>query len=310
MPADTFRLATFNAENLFARYRFRQAADPYADETGFTINDVAFDIYDGVEKKITAEAIRSVNADIICLQEVESLPTLDRFKTQYLASMRPRYHHRILIDGNDPRAIDVAVMARAPCEVVALRTHRHERSSNHPGQPLFSRDCLEVDFRVGGRPFTVLVNHFKSMMEGRQQTRQRRLEQVKRVADLVKQEFEDGSRGNFAVLGDFNDYFDNDTDSALGPLVGRQSELKLVDVVANLSPDEQWTHFYAKGNEKKQLDHILLPRSLGMLEPEVMRRGLPYRAGDYDQFEGVGENDPKASDHCPVFVDIPLDLLT
>ncbi len=41
-----------------------------------------------------------------------------------------------------------------------------------------------------------------------------------------------------------------------------------------------------------------------------MRRGMPYRAGDFEQFPGIGEDNPKASDHCPVFVDIPVAKLT
>lgn len=43
-----------------------------------------------------------------------------------------------------------------------------------------------------------------------------------------------------------------------------------------------------------------------------MRKGLPYRAEDYGgpRFDGVGENEPKASDHCPVFVDIPFSTLS
>ncbi len=72
----------------------------------------------------------------------------------------------------------------------------------------------------------------------------------------------------------------------------------------------QWTHFYSGGHEYRQLDYILLPESLGNLEPAIMRRGLPYRAGDFDQLPDVGEDNPKASDHCPVYVDIPVERLT
>jgi endonuclease/exonuclease/phosphatase family metal-dependent hydrolase len=304
----TFRLATFNVENLFARYRFEQGAKPYRDDAGFTINDVAFDIFDETDKKLTAQAIREVNADVLCMQEVESLPVLDRFKARYLSSMSKRYDYRLLVDGNDPRAIDVAVMARRPIE--AIRSHRHERSAAHPTQPLFSRDLLEVDVDLGqGRTFTVFVNHFKSMMEGRAQTRERRLEQAQRVAKVLRDRYGDCSTGNFAVVGDFNDYFDSESASSLGPLVGPHSELALVNVVQNLPEPERWTHFYPRGHQYKQLDYILLPRSLGDLVPGIMRRGQPLRAGDYHQFPDVGEDNPKASDHCPVMVDVPVERL-
>ncbi|MDN3515689.1 MAG: hypothetical protein NG747_14990 [Candidatus Brocadia sp.] len=48
---------------------------------------MAFDIFDEVEKQIAAKAIKEVNADVIALQEVESLPVLDCFNSRYLAGM-------------------------------------------------------------------------------------------------------------------------------------------------------------------------------------------------------------------------------
>ncbi len=73
----------------------RTASQPTGDD-GFTINDLAFRIHDEESKKITAKAIRAVNADVICLQEVESLPVLDRFNSYYLGGMK--YAHRAVID--------------------------------------------------------------------------------------------------------------------------------------------------------------------------------------------------------------------
>ena len=42
--------------------------------------------------------------------------------------------------------------------------------------------------------------------------------------------------------------------------------------------------------------------------PTTVRKGLPWRAERYDgpRYEKVGENEPKASDHVPLAVDIPL----
>ena len=127
------RIAQFNCENLFARYKFRSNYNLEASE-GFTINDVMFDIYDETEKQITAKAIKEVNADVIALEEVESLPVLDRFNSRYLGGME--YRHRIVIDSHDPRGIDVAVLSRHP--IVSVCSHRHERNSNNTAV-LFSR---------------------------------------------------------------------------------------------------------------------------------------------------------------------------
>src|SRR5574341_2474977 len=209
------RLATFNCENLFARYKFRSNFDP-TEADDFTINDLAFDIYDETEKQITARAIREVNADVIALQEVESRPVLDRFNSSYLGGMR--YRHRILVDSHDPRSIDVAILSRFP--IVSVRSYRHERNAANTA-PLFSRDCLEADLDVSGKQLVIYVNHFKSMMEGREATKSRRIEQAERVAAIIQQRWQEKNfEGNFVVLGDLNDYPDPNT--SLNALLNHQ----------------------------------------------------------------------------------------
>jgi hypothetical protein len=43
----------------------------------------------------------------------------------------------------------------------------------------------------------------------------------------------------------------------------------------------------------------------------VYRKGQPTRASRYTgpRLKGVGKDNPKASDHCPVLVDIPIGSL-
>jgi endonuclease/exonuclease/phosphatase family metal-dependent hydrolase len=306
------RIATFNVENLFARYRFRGNFDPTLED-GFTINNLAFDIYEETEKQITAAAIRKADADVMCLQEVESLPVLDRFTSRYLAGQG--YVHRVLVDGNDPRHIDVAVLSRYP--IANVRSHRHERDANNAAA-LFSRDCLEVDIDVRGRPLVLYVNHFKSMMGGRKETRARRVEQINRMVGILGERWKPtGFNGNFVVLGDFNDFIDGpaDTVTSLRPLVEHKH---LVNVVRRLQGSEQWTHYFAggkKGEKIKQLDYLMVGKALfaraGEPKPEILRDGLPFRAIDYSgpRFPGVGEDHPKASDHCPLSLAIPISAL-
>lgn len=301
MPTATLRLATFNVENLFARYRFKDGFQPLADD-GFTINDLAFRIHGEESKKITARAIREVNADVICLQEVESLPVLDRFNSYYLGGMK--YAHRAVIDSFDPRQIDVAVLSRHP--ISALRSHREER--NRQGTAfLFSRDCLEIDIAVGGKTLTLYLNHFKSMMEGREATRARRQAQAERVAAIIDARWKKpGYTGNFVVLGDLNDYPDGKT--GIAALLDHPG---LNNVLTRLPKADQWTHYYAGGNAYRQLDYLLLSAGLAKANPGtpvVMRRGLPWRALRVmeKRLDDVGENEPKASDHAPLYMDIAL----
>jgi predicted extracellular nuclease len=310
------RLATFNCENLFARFKFNKGVDPnkalidgwLADKTNFTINDEE-------SKKLTAQAILETKADVIALQEVESLAALRRFRNIYLKGKG--YDHIVVLDGNDPRFIDVAVMSKYPIENVD--THMQEWNKKIKWYT-FSRDCLECDIVFPkDKRLRLFINHFKSMFEkadpchGRKNSREKRLIQAKRVKDIVLDEFPDGE-GNYAILGDLNDYLKSDSQgaTAIGQLVNWN---KVENIINRLPAEEQWTHYY-KGSSKcgfpktyRQLDYILLSRTLADANssiPVIIRKGLPRSADAYTgpRFDGVGNSVPKASDHCPVVIEI------
>ncbi len=297
----SLRVATFNVENLFARYKFREGKESLA-QSGFGINDISFDFYNETSKQLTAKTIRKVSADIICLQEIENLPVLERFNSRYLGGMK--YRHRMLIDSHDPRFIDVAVLSRFP--IINIKTYRQNRNSRNTAW-LFSRDCLEVDIDVDGKILTLYVNHFKSMMGGRDNTKERREEQVTRVSEIVDERWKKKNyEANFIVLGDFNDYVDPDT--SLNSLIKHEH---LVNIVKRLSEEDQWTHYYSGRNSYSQLDYLLLSKTLADNNsglPGIFRNGLPHKAEKYtgERFEEVGENHPKASDHAALYMDLDL----
>jgi hypothetical protein len=214
----TVRVATFNVENLFARFKFEAGVDPEnAVRDGWDVNKTVFRIQDEDGKRLTGLTIKEANADVLALQEVENLDTLKRFRSKYLGGAR-EYPYAVSIDGNDPRLIDVAVLSRLP--VLHVRTYQHLRSGR---SLIFSRDCLEVDVDVGGRTLTLFVNHLKSMLDqddpenGRRNTRARRMLQTRTVKRIVANRF--GSQPGdapFVVLGDLNDYPQSDAQGTTG----------------------------------------------------------------------------------------------
>jgi endonuclease/exonuclease/phosphatase family metal-dependent hydrolase len=300
------RLATFNVENLFARFRFNSNIDAEkAVRDGWNAEETAFDIFSPESKRITAGAIKATEADVLALQEVENLDTLKRFRSQYLGGSGA-YPYALAIDGNDPRLIDVAVLSKHP--LVHFRSYAHLRQGR---SPLFSRDCLEVDVLLGRKRLTLFVQHYKSMMGGRAATRARRLAQVEATLDVVKARFgRSAGREPFVVLGDFNDYMqtDDEGEPAIEALV-RWSQVE--NVVQRLPKEEQWTHYYDDREKYSQLDYLLPSKALGDASadpPEIVRKGLPRRAKRYTgpRLRGVGENLPKASDHCAVVANLKL----
>ncbi len=122
-------LATFNAENLFLRYRFmeqypggrkprRTEETRDQDRWGFVppYRTGMFRLFNEAQRKLTARDIRGDGTppDILCLQEVESLLALREFNERYLGG---HYPYALVINGRDFRQIDVGVLSR--------RTFRH-----------------------------------------------------------------------------------------------------------------------------------------------------------------------------------------
>lgn len=111
------------------------------------------------------------------------------------------------------------------------------------------------------------------MMEGRDKTRSKRAEQAKRVVEIINNRWNATNyKGNFVVLGDLNDNPGQGT--SLDVLLNHPG---MKNVIQRLPANEQWTHFYAGGNEYKQLDYIFLSKSLAQQNhqaPIIMRKGL------------------------------------
>ncbi len=326
--ATTVTIATFNVENLFTRYNFRGKSTGKRNEKGnlvyrpYTSDELAQAVRDGfiIDRKVfkttlkpvralTAKALKAVKADIVALQEIESLDTLKRFNTRYLKSKK--FDYPVVIDGNDPRFIDVALMSNLPIDFV--RTHQFRRSGR---SKIFPRDCLEVHVKVGRKTLTVFVNHFTSMMRGRARSRRRREKQSEEMIKILKERFGTNfGEHDFIVLGDLNDYMDIGDERSSGLRKLLQSD-QMENAVNRLPPDERWTHYYKGDKSYNQLDYVLISRSLAERNPNVLpvieRRGQPKRVNQRGQplrvkkfFPEVRHN-VKASDHCPVAITLKI----
>jgi endonuclease/exonuclease/phosphatase family metal-dependent hydrolase len=314
-------IATFNCENLFRRFQFKGKPVKKQNKTiyvpwtkdelaaiiqdGFEIDKLKFSKLSGEMRHLTASAIKATNADVIALQEVENLETLKMFNAKYLA--QSGYRYKLLIDGNDPRLIDVAVLSRYP--FARIVTHQYRRTPNNKSY-VFSRDCLEVVVQVdSSKTLHMFINHLKSMIGGRSQTMNKRKIQSEELIKILMERF-GNNPGQFewVVLGDLNDYLPS---SGLAPLL---SQPWLENIIQTRIPDpnERWTHYWDENDEYRQLDYVLLSQVLARKNPNAIpvieRQGLPLRASRYKgkHFKGVGNNKPKASDHCPVSIKLEL----
>ena len=250
----------------------------------------------------TARVIAEVNADVICLMEIEGRIELQKFHDEVLfkkflkPAVKPFYENILLIDGNDDRGIDVAIMSRLP--VLSLRTHINE-PSGHMGNAgaLFSRDCLEVTIQLpNNKQLLIMVNHLKSKRPspGDPQSNSRREKQAKRVSDLVdahnlQTEF-------LVVAGDLNDTPDSQ------PLKSMLTKNGLFNVNEKLPVGDRFTF----RSPKQQIDYLLISDALKakLTTVHVERQGI--FASTIPHFPTVTSRRTEASDHGAVVADFVL----
>ncbi len=98
-----------------------------------------------------ARRIAVLNADVLALQEVEDQDALDTFCQQDLAAAGIDYTYRVVVEGNDPRRIDVAICSKLPI----TRTSSWRYWPGPDGGRVFSRDLLHAEIAApDGKPCT------------------------------------------------------------------------------------------------------------------------------------------------------------
>jgi endonuclease/exonuclease/phosphatase family metal-dependent hydrolase len=267
-PSAALRVATWNVQNLFDE-QDREASPGQGD----TVLAPA-----KVEAKLArlGAVLAAIDADVAVLQEVENLALLER-----LAAGPPlagRGYRAYLLDGGDPRGIDVALLARVPVERYV--THGSDREAN--GAPLWSRDLVEAHMRAGGRRVILFGAHLVSRIDPAKAPRRER--QARRTREIV-----DGAAARWpdavvVVAGDLND---DPGSVALAPLLADRTWL---DLASRLPPDRSWT--WSSRGRTARLDYLLVHRRS---EAAVARVQV------WD-----GAELRRASDHRPLVVDLVM----
>ncbi|HEX9051081.1 MAG TPA: endonuclease/exonuclease/phosphatase family protein [Anaeromyxobacter sp.] len=223
-----------------------------------------------VEAKIArvAAVLARVDADVWLLQEVENRAVLERL------ARASGYGAARLVDGNDPRGIDVGLLSRLP--VSGYASHASEVGPD--GTLLWPRDCVEawVEAGVPARRLVLVGSHLSSPISDDGTRRRRQAARMREIADA------DAAEDPGALVlagGDLNDAPASD---ALAPLLrdGAWSDPVAPGAIT-------WRGDAGAG----RLDYLLLPSGSGALV-----------AASVDAGADVGA----ASDHRPVVLDLRL----
>ncbi len=271
--------------------------------------ELATETVDEVAIHMTARVIEDSGADVLAVVEAENRPALVRFNDALLDS---RYAHVMLVEGNDPRGIDVGLMTGDGYDIASIRSHVDDPDPERPGARLFSRDCPVYEVRTpSGATVWVLVNHLKSQSWTSGDPDPLRRRQAARVMEIYGELLGAGAE-YVAVVGDLNKP-PPPRFASLEPLLGDESTLVDSATLPGYRPGPRPGTFQSCG-ERNRLDYILLSPALAerVTGGGVVRDGLwggarnknPPRLWDvYPQIKRVEHS---ASDHALIYVDLDV----
>jgi endonuclease/exonuclease/phosphatase family metal-dependent hydrolase len=277
----------------------------WAELISETVNETAV--------RMTAAVITEVDANVLCVVEAEDRPSLVRMNIELL---NDQYGHIMLVDGNDPRGIDIGLLCDARIEVVSIRSHVDVPDPQGTRRPLFSRDCPVYQLRLAdGSDLWVLLNHLKSQSftsGDPDPLRSRQSTEVRAIYDRLRAE---GAR-LIAVMGDFNKGPTNDQPPqhpTLEPLLGPGSPLVDATTLPGFDLGPRPGTFQSC-SLRNRLDYILLSPELADVATGggIFRKGLwgtPTNKNppqDWTVFPQIKKAIHAASDHAAVWVDLNL----
>lgn len=228
---------------------------------------------------ITAGIIKKYMTDIVTLCEVENINVL-----KDLAD-RCGYEYFYLIEGNDPRGIDVAIMSVYEMDYKSNK----DMPTPYPGNPRykFSRDCVTGQFKTpNGKNFYVITTHLKSSFRDDGKSEMKRDAQAKGMLTVIENIYKEEKNEPFLIItGDLNT---NRYSSTLQIL--EKAGLRILNY--KQKQNDFYTYIYK--NEKQDLDYIIVNQKLekAMKRPKLQTVNSKIISG--------------ASDHYPIILEFDL----
>jgi endonuclease/exonuclease/phosphatase family metal-dependent hydrolase len=268
---NSLKIATYNVENLFDLQRSGHEYKEYIPFTKSNWNKRTYSI----KLKNISRVIKDINADIIALQEIESLQALKDLR--YILKRVGLYYPYYKIADKKNTTVKVAILSKLPF----IYTHEIAVTSSYK-----YRNILEAKFRVDNEDLYILVNHWKA----KSGPESKRIVSAKRLAIRVQ---ELGVEKNIIALGDFNSDYEeykifkrkrkhNDTNGITGinHILGTINYQLPIDKT-NITPgdfynlwydtDKDLRYTYTFKGKKEALDNILITKAL------FDKKGIEYK---------------------------------
>ncbi|MDD5373957.1 MAG: endonuclease/exonuclease/phosphatase family protein [Sulfurimonas sp.] len=258
----TLTIASYNVENLFDLDKSGTEYEEYIPNGTSDWNQRNYKI----KLENIARVIKEIDADIIALQEVESLQAL--IDLRFTLKQNGLYYQYYSIADKKNTTVKVALLSKIPF------VYSKELSVTQTDE---QRNILETKFKIDDKDFYLFINHWKSK-SGPESKR------IISAKTLMKRVDEIGFDKNIILLGDFNSDYEehlkfarkrnlNDTDGKTGinhilGTINQQNKASHInfakDSFYNLwydtEPEKRYTYIF-KG-EKEAMDNILISQSL------------------------------------------------
>jgi endonuclease/exonuclease/phosphatase family metal-dependent hydrolase len=302
------RIATFNVQNLRLRHHAgRMRLDGARDKDVTQDSGPQAAALDLADRRLTAAVLAHADADVVCLQEVFDLESLDFFHNHLLRHAGgPNYPHRFCFQGNDGAGRNVALMSRRKVDEVishanltAADLDLRDLSGIKSNTRIFRRDCLMT--KIGA--LTFFLCHFKAPWpDERAAWPVRRLEALT-VRRLIERRFGKDKSALWLVVGDLNESREAvPGERAIAPLIQGFS----VDLMERVPAAERWSHYEPGSGCYSNPDFLLASPALAEnwphARPYALREGLAREIRRYEgpRLPNVGAHRPHASDHAPL----------
>ena len=275
----TIKIASYNVDNLFDLHKNGHEYREYIPYTSLNWNQKNY------KTKLTnlSKVIKDIDADIIALEEVESLKALKDL--QYTLKRKDLYYNYYKIAGKKNTTVKVAFLSKIPFvyakELAVTSSYKY-------------RNILEVKFKLGKEYLYLFIVHFKAKSGA----------ESKRIVSakvLVKRIKELGDDKNIIILGDFNSHYEeykvflkkrkhNDTHgkTAINHILKTLKQQKKASLVEykkgefynlwyDVKKSQRYSYIYRR--KKEVLDNFLISQSL------LQKGGINYINNTFTPFD-------------------------
>ncbi len=279
--AKTFKIASYNVENLFDLFRQGTEYPEYIPGSPYRWNKQTLNI----KLNNIAKVIKDLGADIIGLQEIESESALILLQ-QRLKEFNVDYPYRVIADSR-PTAVKCALLSKFPITEKKEIKLRDESA----------RNILMATVNIDNIPLIIFINHWKSKRSPESfrikyaQALKKEIKKIKKTTD-------------FLIIGDFNSNYNeyetflssrqlNNTSGITGInhvlktvknkqpvnesfLTGKDNSEYLYNLWLELNPEKRWSYNFF--GEKNTPDSIIVCKALYDSE------GISYIDNSFNRF--------------------------